>query len=97
MIVSLHPEADEELIAAAVHYARHASRRVAADFLDQFDRAIALLQEYPRLGTPWRGEVRRFPLRRFPYSVVYSETAERLRVVAVAHQHRRPGYWRDRS
>jgi plasmid stabilization system protein ParE len=97
MIVSVHPEADEELIAGAVCYAQHATRNVVEDFLDQFDYAVSLLREHPRLGTPWRGKARRFPLRRFPCSIVYYQTPERLRIVAVAHQRRKPNYWRGRS
>jgi len=97
IVVTLHPKADEELVAAAVHYVAHASRKVAEDFLSEFDRAVTLLQEHPGLRTPWHGKVRRFPFRRFPYSIAYDETAGRRRIVAIAHQHRRPGYWRDRS
>jgi plasmid stabilization system protein ParE len=97
VIVSIHPEADAELIAGAIHYAQNAGRDVAEQFLDEFDRAVSLLREHPGLGTPWRGRARRFPLRKFPYSIIYYRTPERLRIVAVAHQRRMPGYWRGRS
>jgi plasmid stabilization system protein ParE len=86
MIVSIHAEADAELIAGAVHYAREANRQTAEAFLDEFDHAISLLKEFPGLGTPWRGgKARKFPIRRFPYSIVYYQTPSRLRVLAVAH------------
>ena len=65
MIVSIHPEADAELLAAAVYYAEHAGRKVADDFLAEFDHAVSLLRGFPGLGTPWRGRARRFPVRRF--------------------------------
>lgn len=97
MIVSVHRDADAELLAAAVFYAEHASRQVAESFLDEFDYAVSLLREYPQLGNPWRGRTRRFPLRRFPYSLVYYETGTRLRILAVAHQRRKPGYWSGRA
>ena len=97
MIVSLHPEADAELIAGAVYYAQHATRKVADEFLKEFDYAVSLLREFPGLGTPWRGRARRFPIRRFPYSVVYYQTEARLRIVAVAHQRKKPGYWIGRA
>jgi plasmid stabilization system protein ParE len=97
MIVSVHPEAEEELIAGATYYARHATSKVAKDFLDEFDYAVSLLRNFPGLGTPRQGKARRLPLRRFPYSVVYYETADRLRVVAIAHHRRKPGYWRGRA
>lgn len=40
--------------------------------------------------------VRYGALHRFPYTVVYVELDDRIWVVAVAHQHRRPGYWARR-
>lgn len=49
MIVSIHAEADAELIAGAVHYAREANRQTAEAFLDEFDYPISLLTEFPGL------------------------------------------------
>jgi plasmid stabilization system protein ParE len=40
--------------------------------------------------------VRRCLLRRFPYALVFVELEHEIRVLAVAHLHRRPGYWRGR-
>ena len=34
---------------------------------------------------------------RFPYTVFYSLEGDEAVVLAVAHQRRRPGYWRDRD
>jgi toxin ParE1/3/4 len=35
-------------------------------------------------------------LNRYPYSVIYHRTSERIVVVAIAHSKRRPAYWRSR-
>jgi hypothetical protein len=35
-------------------------------------------------------------LKKFPYLVVFREYPDHLFIVAVAHGHRRPGYWRKR-
>lgn len=40
--------------------------------------------------------VRRVLLPRFPYAVVFMETDEEIRVIAVMHAKRRPGYWLGR-
>lgn len=40
--------------------------------------------------------VRRFPLRRFPFFVIYREFDDYLELVALAHHRRRPKYWRSR-
>jgi toxin ParE1/3/4 len=34
---------------------------------------------------------------RFPYSVLYNVTAERLRILAIMHHHREPTSWEDRA
>ena len=36
-------------------------------------------------------------LDRFPYTVWYELTGQMATVIAIAHQHRRPNYWRTRS
>jgi plasmid stabilization system protein ParE len=54
------------------------------------------LLEYPELGFPIDATLRRLVLTRFPYFLIYSFTTDLLRVVAVAHARRRPGYWRSR-
>jgi hypothetical protein len=35
-------------------------------------------------------------LSRFPYLVIYAPLPDELLVLAVGHQHRKPGYWRER-
>ena len=38
-----------------------------------------------------------FRLRRFPFSLIYTVMGDQLRILAVAHHSRRPGYWRNRE
>jgi hypothetical protein len=40
--------------------------------------------------------VRHALLRRFRYRLVFFELPDEVRVVAVAHMRRKPGYWKDR-
>ena len=42
-------------------------------------------------------EFRKYTLRQFPFSVIYQELLSEIIVFAVAHGHRRPGYWRSRT
>ncbi len=57
VIVSTHPLADEELVEDAVYYARQVNAALAGDFIAEFERSVALLRQYPRIGSPWRGGV----------------------------------------
>ena len=97
MKVSTHPLAADELVDAAVHYAREGSIALGSDLITEFERCVALLQAHPGLGAVWGGRFRRLPIRRFPYSVVYLWSGDALRIIAIAHQRRRPGYWQDRT
>ena len=96
MIVSISPEAERELTDAAIFYAEQESTELGLAFIAEFERALEALRENPNLGAPWRDTTQRFPLRRFPYGVLYVVESMELRVMAVVHQ-RRPGYWSTRK
>jgi len=96
VIVYVHPEAVAELNSAASFYAERAHKELGLSLIAEFERSIALLSNNPELGAVWRGVARRLTMRRFPYSVVYRVSAGSLQVLAVAHQRRRPGYWKTR-
>lgn len=97
MIASVSLEAERELIDGALYYAREANAEFGLAFITEFERSVGVLCTYPRLGPVWRGSARRFPLRRFPYSIIYQLRPDEVRVIALAHQSRRPGYWRGRK
>ena len=61
---------------------------------DAFNSIQALPQTWPKMGQHHR----RFILSRFPYSVIYKNVDEKIiYVVAIMHNHRKPGYWNDRN
>lgn len=97
MIPSISPEADEELREGALRYAREGNAELGRVFVDEFERTLNVLCDHPQLGPSWRRGRRRFPLRRFPYSIIYYVKGDELRVIALAHHRRRPAYWAGRS
>ena len=90
------PLALAELHDAAAFYMEKANVELGLAFVAEFERTTNLVLENPMLGAIFRGDRRRYLLRRFPYSIIYQVTAVELRVVAVAHHRRRPGYWANR-
>ena len=62
----------------------------------ELERAMESIVETPEAWSPHLSGTRRYLLRKFPYCVIYRVVGDRLEVVAVARQRRRPGYWRDR-
>ncbi len=91
-----HYEAEDELGESAVFYE---SRVVGLgeSFTSEVQRAVNMIRDHPDLGSSLGAKVRRVLVRRFPYSVLYRHEAGRIFILAVAHQHRRPGYWRHRE
>jgi toxin ParE1/3/4 len=96
LISSVSPEADRDLSDGAIYYAQEGNAELGFAFIEEFERALGLLCAQPQLGAPWRGR-RRFPLRRFPYSIIYYTKGDEIRVIALAHHRRRPGYWAGRQ
>lgn len=91
------PEASAELEDSAWWYE---SQRpgFGERFFAAVDACTERILRFPRSGalfphTPPELEIRRVPVKRFPYYVVYFETAEAIRILAIAHHRRRPGYW----
>lgn len=88
-------EALDEAEEAARWYAER-SPMAAAGFTDELDVAAAAIEQAPEAWPPYDHGTRRFPLRRFPYYLVYRIDPTRVVVLAIAHARRRPGYWKDR-
>ena len=91
------PAALAELHDASSFYANKADFELGLAFLSEFERCVNFLLSNPNAGAEFHGTARRYHLRRFPYSIIYQIDVTELRVIAVAHQRRRPGYWKGRN
>ncbi len=94
---SVSPEADWELTKEAVYYAREGGSELGLALIAEFERSLGLLCAHPGLGAPWRNMRHRFPLRKFPFSIIYYIRDDELRVIALAHHRRKPEYWAGRK
>lgn len=65
-------------------------------FLDEIDRAIRRILQFPFASTEIQPGIRRGLLSRFPYAVICGLEEDTLIVIAIAHLRRRPQYWIDR-
>lgn len=89
------PAAEEELLEQALRY-RERAPGLDKEFLNEFEYSIQFVCENP-LSTPiYNHKFRSKPFPRFPFNIIYSVEPNFILVVAVAHQRRRPHYWRSR-
>jgi len=94
--VSFHELAEIELNDASFFFE---SKRegLGLRFLAAMEAAVTHIQEHPQASQVIISDIRRKVLRRFPYSIFYSIKPDRIRILAVASQKRRPFYWRGRT
>ncbi len=98
--VRFEDEADEEYRLAGRWYEEQ-REHLGLEFFDAVDAAIERILELPRSGArvprvPSDLPVRRLPVKRFPYHVVYLDTDAQIRILAIAHDRRKPDYWKPR-
>ena len=98
--VRILEDASDEALAAAAWYDQQ-KRGLGIEFEQALDAALDLLEEdlaplVPVPGVAGAKGAKRLLLGRFPYSIVVRESSDEYLLIAIAHQHRRPGYWKDR-
>ena len=94
-------EAAYELEEAAAWYEQRRSG-LGNELMEAVDDALAFIAHWPHAGSPVPDvpsdlPIRRAPVRRFPYHVVYLEMPGVIRILAFAHDRRSPGYWHNRA
>ncbi len=95
MHVVSHPEADQELEAAALWYEER-QPDLGGHFVEEFESTLRRIMAEPERWRRIRGDNRKLNFRRFPYAIVYSVRGDVLCINAVMHLHRRPFYWKHR-
>lgn len=93
--IDFHPEAGAEADAAFDHYLA-SSRSIAQAFVESLEQALLAIQDHPGTWAVYLYGTRRYFMSRFPFVIVYRATVTRIEVIAVAHGHREPGYWKTR-
>ena len=96
MTFSFHPAALAELKEASLYYAGR-QPGLGERFASAVEAAIRRIVENPLRGPVLKGEARRVRTSVFPYAVVYRIAGDRVRILAVMHGHREPGYWQKRA
>lgn len=95
MKLTFHSDADAELT-EATHYYESCQNGLGSEFLAEVERALDQISMNPAASRKIGRRVRCKSLWRFPYNLIYAVYPEQLRILALAHQKRRPFYWQKR-
>lgn len=80
----------------AVQYYNAQRIRLGDEFRDEAWATIQRIRGFPLAWHPLADTIRRCQMQRFPYGLVYEATEIEIIIIAVAHMHREPEYWRTR-
>jgi plasmid stabilization system protein ParE len=90
------PEAEDELSQAVQFYER-AEVGLGAAFTLEVERTVDRICAFPESGAKFSSATRGRITANFPFWVIYRADEAEVTVIAVAHQRRKPGYWRRRK
>ena len=98
MKVEFHSQASAEFN-DAIDYYNLRKPNLGREFAGEVREAVERIRDFPNA---WalvieEEEIRRCQTHRFPYGVIYQVQPDRILIIAVAHLHRRPNYWRRRA
>ena len=93
MKVSFSPESLAEVEDATRRYLDNGGMTPSRAFAQELKRVVALATENPRMASSDAFGISRLYFKRFPYTLIFRIQDESLRIIAVAHQSRRPRYW----
>ena len=97
MNAEFDPAAEQEFVDPIHRYLIEAGPLQAVEFDNEVKRVVGLLLTLPKIGTSGARGTRSIPVRRYLFSLQYRIEGNVLRVLAVAHHSRRPGYWARRG
>lgn len=95
MKIEFLPEADEEFREAARYYESEAAG-VGLSFIAAVHKGVDEIVRFPLAAQTQKAGIRKKVLRHFSYNIFYAIEADIIVIVAVAHQRKRPNYWRAR-
>jgi plasmid stabilization system protein ParE len=72
------------------------SPKAAQRFQDALDKGMEEIQENPARWPSYLHGTQFYLIRRFPYLIVFREASTTIEIIAVAHTHRKEGYWKRR-
>lgn len=94
--IEFHSKARQDFDESLRWYAGK-SVETAARFIASVDVTLVMIAENSRQFCNSGETHHEWPLKKFPFRVVYRVIDDRILIVAIAHTRRRPSYWRDRT
>jgi mRNA-degrading endonuclease RelE of RelBE toxin-antitoxin system len=80
----------------AIEFYNHQLTGLGNQFLTEVLDTIERISVFPNAWHLCSPNTRQCRMKRFPYKVIYQVLNDEILVVAIAHLHREPNYWKNR-
>lgn len=90
------PDARSEFL-IAVQYYEECQKGLGRRFRLGVESALDQIAKAPFRYRTIRAPFKRYLMHKFPYAVIYSIEPDHIRIIAVAHTKRKPGFWQNRK
>ncbi|RJP79412.1 MAG: type II toxin-antitoxin system RelE/ParE family toxin [Desulfobacteraceae bacterium] len=80
----------------AIEYYNYEIPGLGDAFLTEVLSTLDRIGEFPEAWHHISKRSRRCQTRRFPYGIIYQIREQEILIVAIAHLHRKPDYWKGR-
>jgi len=80
----------------AIDYYELQFEGLSKKFIDEITRVLEIAKKYPKSFSNYSGHTKKAVLNKFPFNVIYAVIRNKIYVIAIAHQHRKPSYWAER-
>ena len=71
-------------------------RGLGTEFLDELLQTFKRIKVNPYAWAVFSKRTRRCLVHKFPYGIIYQIRENEILIIAIAHQHREPDYWKNR-
>jgi hypothetical protein len=89
-------EVAQQELDETVEYYNTELQGLGDQFLLEVLSSLGRIKQFPEAWHSFTQNSRRCQTRRFPYGIAYQILDSEILIIALAHLHRRPGYWLDR-
>ena len=94
--VEFRPEASVD-VADAFSWYEDRRPGLGAEFVGELDHTLGLVATMPGMGRVVYRTLRRASVRRFPFAIYYTLSADLIEIRGVLHNSRHPRTWRRRA
>ncbi len=96
MTPDFHPAAEAEFLECVGYYESRVPG-LGTSLVDEYEALAKLILQSPKAWpVEIKPDIRRAPFYRFPLAIIYRGREDKVQILAIAHDRRRPQYWLGR-